>query len=116
VLQWAREHGCPREARTCENAAWKGKLAMLQWAREHDCPWNYWTSVTTPLGAGTWRCCSGRERTAASGRSRQGCGLAVYWGHMEVLRWAREHGAPWSAGTRDHAATNGYTDDFPLSI
>ena len=32
---------------------------------------------------------------------------------MEVLRWARENGAPWTAVTRDWAAAElGYTDDF----
>jgi hypothetical protein len=36
-------------------------------------------------------------------------------GHTEVLRWAREHGAPWYAVMRDLAATHGYTDELPLS-
>ena len=32
---------------------------------------------------------------------------------MEVLRWARENGCSWHAGTRDKAAAKlGYTDDF----
>ena len=34
-------------------------------------------------------------------------------GHVEVLRWARENGCLWTAGTRDRAAEKlGYTDDF----
>ncbi len=86
-LEWAKANGCLWEEGTCSAVAEYGDLAVLQWARAHGCQWE--------------------EST---------CGLAVYWGHMEVLRWAREHGAPWSAGTRDHAATNGYTDDSPLSI
>ena len=31
---------------------------------------------------------------------------------VEVLRWARENGCPWTAATRDEAAELGYTDDF----
>ena len=32
---------------------------------------------------------------------------------MEVLRWARENGCPWTAQIRDAAASwYGYTDDF----
>ena len=32
---------------------------------------------------------------------------------METLRWAREHGCPWKAATRDRAAANlGYTDNY----
>ena len=32
---------------------------------------------------------------------------------MEMLRWARENGAPWYARTRDWAAAKlGYTDNF----
>ncbi|KAK3240147.1 hypothetical protein CYMTET_50003 [Cymbomonas tetramitiformis] len=70
VLQWAREHGCPRDARTCAFAAGGGHLEVLQWAREHGCPWDAST-------------CHG----AAGG------------GHLEVLQWAREHGCPRDART-----------------
>ena len=32
---------------------------------------------------------------------------------MEVLRWLRENGCPWTAATRDRAAVElGYTDDL----
>ena len=41
------------------------------------------------------------------------CKLAAGQGHREVLRWARENGAPWTAATRDWAAAElGYTDDL----
>jgi len=33
-----------------------------------------------------------------------------------VLKWAREHGCPWTARTRDKAATKGYSDNLPLSV
>ena len=41
------------------------------------------------------------------------CHGAVHNGRVEVLRWARENGAPWVALTRDEAAQKlGYTDDL----
>jgi hypothetical protein len=39
-LQWARQHGCSWDERTCSGAAWKGHLPVLQWARQHGCPWD----------------------------------------------------------------------------
>jgi len=41
---------------------------------------------------------------------------AVESGHLDVLKWAREHGCPWTAATRDAAAIRGYSDDLPLSV
>ena len=41
------------------------------------------------------------------------CYRAVAHGHMEVLRWARQNGCPWTAKDRDWAAEKlGYTDNF----
>ena len=44
------------------------------------------------------------------------CMVAVDSGHLDMLKWAREHGCPWSAATRDRAATKGYSDNLPLSV
>ena len=40
VLQWARAHGCPWEARTCLLAAEEGHQEVLQWAIANGCPWH----------------------------------------------------------------------------
>ena len=40
------------------------------------------------------------------------CNRAVDYGHVEVLRWARENGASWDAATRRWAAELGYTDEL----
>ena len=79
-LAWAKASGCRWDALTCGRAAQGGHLEALRWAREHGCPWDSWTRaliahggqlevlrwarahgrrvtyVTTPLGAGSWRC------------------------------------------------------------
>ena len=38
------------------------------------------------------------------------CLAAAYGGHLEVLRWAREHGAPWDEDTCIFAAHGGHLD------
>ena len=41
------------------------------------------------------------------------CYQAVQFGRVEVLRWARENGCPWTPVDRNVAAVKlGYTDDF----
>jgi len=60
TLQWAREHHCPWDARTCACAAAGGHLEVLRWAREHGGEWD--------------------TRT---------CEYAALGGYLEVLRWAR---------------------------
>jgi len=40
VVRWAREHGCPWDRWTTDNAARGGHLEVLRWAQERDCPWN----------------------------------------------------------------------------
>ena len=44
---------------------------------------------------------------------KNACSWAVDQGHVEVLRWLRENGCPWTTATRNTAAAKlGYTDDF----
>ena len=66
VLQWAQAQSCPWDTLTLAHAALHGHLEVLQWARAHGCPVGASTCIT-PLGAGTWRCCSGRGSTTAPG-------------------------------------------------
>ena len=41
------------------------------------------------------------------------CFIAVRKGHVKVLRWVRANGCPWDADNRYWAAEKlGYTDDF----
>ena len=79
VLQWAREHDCPWDFRTCYSAAEGGHLEVLKWALEHHCPW----------GAAT-------------------CAAAAQSGHLEVFKWAREQHCPWDHRTRHCAAEGGH--------
>jgi hypothetical protein len=38
------------------------------------------------------------------------CYNAAEYGHIEVLRWARENGTPWTENTRRIAASKGYVE------
>jgi len=67
VLKWLRTHHCPWNEETCALAARGGHLSVLKWVRAHHCPWTADNSVRGPLGAFTWRCCSGRGSTGARG-------------------------------------------------
>ena len=69
MLQWAREHGCPRDSRTCSYAAAAGQLEVLQWVRENDATGEVWSENTV--------------RTHAGGPKKQ-----------EVLTWLDERSAP----------------------
>jgi hypothetical protein len=65
VLQWARQHGCPWDSRTCSYAAIAGHLDVLQWLRENDATGEVWSES--------------RVRTFAGGRRK-----------LEVLTWLDE--------------------------
>ena len=69
VLQWARANGCSVDEWTCTDAAEGGHLEVLQWARANGCSVGRET-CTLPRKAATWRCSSGRARTAARGIRR----------------------------------------------
>jgi len=38
------------------------------------------------------------------------CSLAAHGGHLEVLRWAREHHCPWDSDTCFFAAQGGHLE------
>ena len=78
-----------------------------------------------PLGAGTWRCCSGRGSATARGMRRT-CSHDAAYGHLEVLQWARAHGCSWikrrcAENSWMHAKTNAWVcaqpqDECPISL
>jgi hypothetical protein len=131
-LAWAKDNGCPWEAKTCFEAAAGGKLEVVQWAREHDCPWDVltcaWAAEGGHLDVLRWareHDCPWDEMTcefaAESGHlevlkwarahdcpwNAMVCARAAYAGNLEVLRWAREHGCEWGLSTCEFAAAGG---------
>jgi len=36
---WARENGCPWDAKVCEKACLHGRIDMLKWARVFEAAW-----------------------------------------------------------------------------
>ena len=49
-LAWAKDNGCPWEARTCELAARGGHLDALKRARKLGCGWDRWTCARAAAG------------------------------------------------------------------
>ena len=111
-------------------------VSILAWARENGCPWDRWT-CTPPLRVVTWKCCSGRARTAARGlRGRVGrrrrAGTSRYCsgrirtaahgtsGRARTRRMAgtsrcccgraRANGCPWNEWTCTNAANGGHLE------
>ena len=84
-VQWmCGKGGFAMDERVMREAAGSGNLQLVQWLRGEGCFWDYTT-----------------------------CNCAVIYRHVEMLRWVRKHGAPWTAEIRDRAAeTLGYTDDL----
>ena len=141
LLKWARKHHCPWDSRTCGYAAAGGHLNLLQWAREHHCPWID-TTCAWPLREVTWRCCAGRGSTTARGMKRHALTLLLVgtWrccngrgsttargmripvriaagrGHLELLKWAREHECPWNEETCARAAHCGEMEVLSWAI
>jgi len=70
MLAWARENGCPWNAKACKSAAASGHLPSLRWLREHGCPWS--ESVCEAAAAGV---------------------------HLSTLQWLRANGCPWDERT-----------------
>ena len=89
VLRWAREHLCDWNERTCAEAAYGGHLEVLMWAREHGCLW-----VEVDEDDADLNCCA----------------LASRGGHLEVLKWLREHECPWDSWTCVFAAEGGHLE------
>jgi len=111
VLKWAMEHGCEWEdGSMCEYAALGGHLELLKWAREHGCDWDEWTCPCAAQAPGGVAVGAG-ERLPVE---RMDMFVVAQEGQLELLKWAREHGCPWDAATRDLAATKGYSDNLPL--
>jgi hypothetical protein len=54
------------EGRALRLTKFPGSVELLAWGKENGCPWTA-RSCALLLQAGTWRCCSGRGSTAASG-------------------------------------------------
>ena len=91
---------------TCAYAASGGHLEVLQWARANGAPWDEGLATDAAYAA-TWRCCSGRERTALRGTSdlRRCRAMAATWrccsGRARTaLRGFRGSAKPKGGGTR----------------
>jgi len=135
LLQWARENGCPWDARVCAAAARGGHLETLQWARANGCPWDLMTGVEAASGGFLETLKWARENgcswdvdtcTAAAKHGHLRvlkylrlnkcpwnswtCAVAAKHGRLETLKWARANGCPWDVWTGVNAAEAGHLE------
>ena len=107
VLTALREVPLPWDLRTCKAAAQNGHLEVLQWARAGGAPWNGYGLIRNGLR---------RERVLTKFfpvPCRDVAWLAAAHGHVELLRWALDHGLNelWNpAVCRDKAAATGQAE------
>jgi hypothetical protein len=124
VLEWLHNSGCPQGgAETMCAAARIGHLEVVQWLHNRGCPWKSGPpavksglpAVTAALAA----LADVAELDAAADQDAAAelaahvafyvtCDAAAGGGHLEVLRWAREHGATWHEETCIAAARGGH--------
>jgi hypothetical protein len=95
VLRYAHEQGCPWGSATCWRAARGGHLEVLQYAHEHGSPWDSWTCFYAATRGHLERCCGTRTTSRAVRSSSAPVQHAAEEGHIELLRYAHEHGSPW---------------------
>ena len=129
LLKWALAEGCPRDDEggyaMARYAARYGHVELVKWlcgeggfAMDESATKFAMFAATTSgnLELMQWLQGKGYDLSSIFGAHSYGavfCNYAVGRGHVEVLRWARENGCPWSAYVQDRAAAElGYTDDF----
>ena len=107
-LAWAKERGCPWNAKTFMCIAEDGNLEVAKWAKERGCPWDEWTCTQAAKGGHLevlqWARANGAPWDAWT------CANAARGGHLEVLQWARANGAPWDEETCRDAAEGGHLE------
>ncbi len=102
MLQFACQHGCAWDWRTCEAAARGGHLAVLQYAHQNGCAWD----------ARTCRAAAREGHLAVLQFAHQNgcqwgpvvCSAAAERGNLSILKWLRQHECQWDSHTTHRAA------------
>jgi hypothetical protein len=129
---------------TCEGAAEGGHLAVLKYVRNEGCEWDVtsiacyaaksgsievveWLrqqqDIEIVVGVLIWAAAAGQTAMCAYLHSAgfdwdtDACNEAALHGHLDTLRWLREHGCPWDVSeVCNNAAANGFPDIFDYII
>jgi hypothetical protein len=138
-LAWAKERGCPWDAKTFAFIAEFGTVEVAKWAKERGCVSErglhphlcYKAASGGQLKMLQWlraNGCPWREETCEVAASNghlevlqwarangapcdyRTCMEAAYRGHLEVMQWMRANGAPWDARTCTYAALGGHLE------
>jgi hypothetical protein len=122
VMQFLHAEGWPWHQQVAKTVAARGDLEMLRWIREHGCPWVAYETYDAAAGSGNipmvkWikeqvpdvyisedalsaAASNGHTDMCAYLHSENcphdewACDGAAYGGHIDTLRWLREHDYP----------------------
>lgn len=106
VLEWAMDFGFSGHF-LCEPAAQNGQLETIKWLREvRHCDWGFLVCA----GAAKYGHLDVIKYARNNGCKwdHHTCDWAARFGHLEVLKWARDNGCEWTHETCDSAAAFGH--------
>ncbi|KAL6059439.1 Ankyrin repeat domain containing protein [Balamuthia mandrillaris] len=98
VVKWLRRHGCHWDERTTQEAASSGHFELFRWAIAHGCPCfvDDLSCVVARRGEKELLVLAAREGHVSSEGANRVCAYFAMTGDLELLRWARDQGFPWT--------------------
>jgi hypothetical protein len=96
VLRYLHEEGCGWHSSTCGIAAASGDLEQLKWLHQHGAPLDERTATTAASGGSVriFEWLQQQEKVVFSAATML---AAAEKNHLQLCKWLREHGCPWSA-------------------
>lgn len=138
LLKWARKNGCPWDNRILEAAASGGHLDVITWAYQNGCnfsdktlliaaelghlnilEWAYKNNKMIQNISDIYTCASKNghihilewaHNKGVVWDNALTCASVAYCGQLDVLKWLRSIGCPWSCITTMEAAKGGHLD------
>lgn len=123
LLQWSHSlqpkkiTGQPSSTliRAARMASLGGHLNILKWMKQTEIDHFVWSSAAASGSLETleWLLSLNEKKHL---KSENVCTNAAYYGHLEVLQWARKRQFPWNASVVEAAAENGHLEVLEWAI
>jgi hypothetical protein len=113
VMEWLANRGAVLSAECCKTAAIAGHLEAFKWLRKRDCPCNY-VCFEAVVCYGHLPLLKWMVENVPMKKFQQPpallCDLAADHANVDILRWLREQGMPWTASVCTDALATGKID------